>query len=218
MGASHIEIPRKGMMFVLSSPSGAGKTTISKALIEQNCDITMSISVTTRRKRPGEKDGKDYFFVDQSRFDQMIEQGDFLEHATVFNESYGTPRRFVEKKLSEGIDVLFDVDWQGTQLLKQQARGNLVCIFILPPSLSILEKRLQKRAQDSENVVKNRMEKAKSELSHWDEYDYVIVNQDIDLSIKQVGSILTAERLRRTRKFGLENFISNLYLEVASQD
>tara|TARA_E500000331_G_C17106817_1_gene647822 strand:- start:142 stop:780 length:639 start_codon:yes stop_codon:yes gene_type:complete len=212
MGASHIEIPRKGMMFVLSSPSGAGKTTISKALIEQNCDITMSISVTTRRKRPGEKDGKDYFFVDQSRFDQMIEQGDFLEYATVFNESYGTPRKLVEKKLSEGIDVLFDVDWQGTQLLKQQARGNLVCVFILPPSLSILEKRLQKRAQDSENVVKNRMEKAKSELSHWDEYDYVIVNQDIDLSIKQVGSILIAERLRRTRRFGLENFISNLYL------
>ncbi len=205
-----MDISRRGLMLVLSSPSGAGKSTISRALLEKHDDLSMSISATTRPMRPGEVDGKDYIFVDQTRFDEMIEADEFLEYATVFGQSYGTPRGPVEQALNGGHDVLFDVDWQGTQQLKQSAHEELVSIFILPPSLEELEKRLYARAQDSEEVVKSRMAKATSEMSHWAEYDYIIINNDIDQSVRQAESILAAGRLKRERRKGLTEFVRKL--------
>lgn len=197
-------------MLVFSSPSGAGKSTISKAILNVHENLAMSISATTRPIRPGEVNGKDYVFVDQLEFDQMVEKRELLEYATVFGNSYGTPRAPVEEALAHGHDVMFDVDWQGTQQLKQNAREDLVSIFILPPSIEELERRLYARAQDSAEVVKGRMAKATSEMSHWAEYDYVIINQNLDESVKQVEAILTAERLRRDRRIGLGEFVREL--------
>ncbi|HJO74488.1 MAG TPA: guanylate kinase [Rhodospirillales bacterium] len=203
-------ISRRGLMLVLSSPSGAGKSTISKALLERDTDIIMSVSMTTRPMRPGEVDGKDYIFADQDTFDAMVKASELLEHATVFENSYGTPKAPVEKALSEGCDVLFDVDWQGTQQLAENAPKDLVGIFILPPSIEELERRLHGRAQDSDEVVKKRMAKATSEMSHWAEYDYVIVNEDVGDSVARVEAILTAERLKRVRQPGLGDFVRGM--------
>ena len=207
---NHNEILRRGLMLVFSSPSGAGKSTISKAILGIHENLAMSISATTRPIRPGEVDGKDYIFIDQAKFDQMVERRELLEYATVFENSYGTPRAPVEEALSHGHDVMFDVDWQGTQQLKQNARQDLVSIFILPPTIVELERRLYARAQDTAEVVKGRMAKATSEMSHWAEYDYVIINHDLDESVKQVEAILAAERLRRDRRIGLGEFVREL--------
>lgn len=205
-----LEIPRRGLMLVLSSPSGAGKSTISRALLAKHDDLTMSVSATTRPMRPGEVEGRDYIFVDTAHFENMVEEREFLEHAKVFDNYYGTPRGPVEKSLQSGKDVLFDVDWQGTQQLRQNARDDLVSIFILPPSIAELERRLYSRAQDSEEVVKGRMSKATSEMSHWAEYDYIIVNQDIDESVVQAEAILKAERLKRERQVGMLDFVRDM--------
>jgi len=197
-------------MLVLSSPSGAGKSTISRALLAKHDDLTMSVSATTRPMRPGEVEGKDYIFVDTETFQDMIEKREFLEHAKVFDNYYGTPRGPVEDSLKAGNDVLFDVDWQGTQQLRQNARDDLVSIFILPPSIAELESRLYSRAQDSEEVVKARMSKATSEMSHWAEYDYIIVNEDIDESVAQAEAVLKAERLQRERQVGMLDFLRDM--------
>ncbi len=203
-------IARRGLMLVLSSPSGAGKSTISRELLKREPDLSMSVSMTTRPKRPGEVDGKDYFFVDRAAFAAKVEAGEFLEHATVFENSYGTPKAPVQRVLKAGGDVLFDVDWQGTQQLGQSAPQDLVSIFILPPSLAELERRLRDRAQDSDDVVQKRMAKAASEMSHWAEYDYVIVNDDVETSVRRVRAILAAERLKRERQVGLSGFVRGL--------
>lgn len=195
-------------MLVLSSPSGAGKTTISRALLKAEEDVVMSISVTTRQPRPGEADGRDYYFVSEKEFEQMVQRGDLLEHARVFDNYYGTPREHVEKELQAGHIILFDIDWQGTQQLKSNARDDLVSIFILPPSLEELERRLRDRGQDADDVVRKRMGRAADEMSHWPEYDYVIVNRDVEESIAQTKAILTAERLRRYRQKGLVAFVN----------
>ncbi len=205
-----MKISRRGLMLVLSSPSGAGKSTISRALLEKHDNLSLSVSATTRPMRPGEISGRDYYFVDQNRFNRMVDAYEFLEHATVFDKSYGTPRAPVENALKHGSDVLFDVDWQGTQQLKQNARDDLVSIFILPPSHDELENRLYARAQDSDEVVKNRMSKATSEMSHWAEYDYIIVNKHLEESVEQANSILSAERLKRDRQIGLTDFVRDL--------
>ncbi|MBK1836175.1 guanylate kinase [Azospirillum sp. YIM B02556] len=203
-------IHRRGLMLVLSSPSGAGKTTIARGLLERDAGITMSVSVTTRQMRPGEVEGLDYYFIDQQRFDRMAETGDLLEHARVFGNCYGTPRVAVEDALGAGRDVLFAIDWQGAQQLAQNARDDLVSVFVLPPSVSELERRLRGRGQDSEEVIANRMAKASNEISHWPEYDYVIVNSDVDESIAAVEAILHAERLRRRRQIGLPEFVRSI--------
>ena len=204
------DIKRRGLMLVLSSPSGAGKTTLSRRLLETDKGIVMSVSATTREKRPNEVDGKDYYFVTAEKFAAMVKAGEFFEHATVFGNSYGTPRAPVEAALADGRDVLFDIDWQGAQQLKEKARDDLVSVFILPPSHGELERRLHTRAQDSAEVVKGRMEKAAGEISHWPEYDYVIVNRDVDVAHAQVKAVLDAERVRRTRQIGLSEFVSTL--------
>lgn len=203
-------ITRRGLMFVLSSPSGAGKTTIARKLLESDPNLEMSVSLTTRRRRPGEVHGQDYFFVHEPEFNEAISQHKFLEWAKVFDHYYGTPRHAVEDSISLGKDVLFDIDWQGTQQLGQQARGDLVSVFILPPSWGELERRLRERAQDTHEVVQKRMAKAAEEMSHWAEYDYVIVNDDLDKALNKVRSILAAERLRRTRQTGLNTFVKNV--------
>ncbi len=203
-------ISRRGLMLVLSSPSGAGKTTISRRLLERDRDITMSVSVTTRPMRPGEVPGVDYHFIDLALFDRMVEAGDLLEYARVFGNCYGTPRGAVEDALASGRDVLFDIDWQGTQQLAQNARDDLVSVFVLPPSGEELERRLHTRAQDSAEVIANRMAKASDEISHWAEYDYVIVNHDVDDSVASVDAILRAERLRRRRQVGLPQFVKTV--------
>lgn len=200
-------IKRRGLMLVLSSPSGAGKSTIARAILDRDPALTMSVSATTRPPRPGEVDGKDYFFLDPVTFERMAADNQLLEHATVFDNRYGTPREPVEAALAGGRDVLFDVDWQGTQQLKQNARADLVSIFILPPSHAELERRLHTRAQDSDEVVRRRMAKAADEMSHWAEYDYVIVNRVVEESVAAVDSILAAERLRRDRQTGLHDFV-----------
>jgi guanylate kinase len=194
-------------MLVLSSPSGAGKSTIARALLAQDSELTMSVSVTTRPPRPGEQHGRDYLFVDTASFETMVASGGLLEHATVFGNSYGSPRKPVEDTLAAGRDVLFDVDWQGTQQLRQNARTDLVSIFILPPSRAELERRLRARAQDPEEVVRRRMAKAADEMSHWAEYDYIVVNREIGTAVEEVKAILAAERLRRERRIGLAEFV-----------
>lgn len=203
-------ISRRGLMLVLSSPSGAGKTTISRRLLDIDPNITMSVSVTTRPMRPGEKPGVDYYFIDLPEFDRMAESGDLLEHARVFGNCYGTPRSTVEQALGSGRDVLFDIDWQGTQQLAANARADLVSVFVLPPSGAELERRLHTRAQDSAEVIAQRMAKASDEISHWAEYDYVIVNNDVDESVTAVQAILRAERLRRSRQVGLPGFVQSI--------
>ncbi|MBT3916275.1 MAG: guanylate kinase [Rhodospirillaceae bacterium] len=199
-------------MLVLSSPSGAGKTTISRALLERDDNLTMSVSATTRPMRPGEVDGKDYYFVDEAKFNQMIADGELLEHANVFGNFYGTPRKPVEDALGDGKDILFDIDWQGTQQLaaNDSTRDDLVSVFILPPNTAELENRLRTRAQDPEEVVQKRMSKAADEMSHYREYGYVIVNDKIDASVEQVQTILTAERTRIGRQMGLHEFVQEL--------
>ncbi|WP_422364687.1 guanylate kinase [Pyruvatibacter mobilis] len=197
-------------MFVMSSPSGAGKTTLSRGLLDSDDQIVMSVSATTRNPRPGEVDGKDYYFVSVEDFGLMVNRGEFLEHAKVFDNYYGTPRGPVEEALSNGKDVLFDIDWQGTQQLKENAREDVVSIFILPPSTQELERRLHTRAQDSADIVAKRMAKAADEMSHWAEYDYIIVNQDLDKSRTQIRAILDAERLKRPRQTGLGGFVKGL--------
>lgn len=205
-----MEIQRRGMMFVLSSPSGAGKTSLSRRLLERDSNIRLSVSVTTRPKRPGEAEGIDYYFVDNTDFNLRLNRGEFLEHAKVFNYYYGTPQQPVEDSLQAGRDVLFDIDWQGTQQLREKARDDLVSVFILPPSTSELERRLTTRAQDSADVVAFRMAKAADEMSHWSEYDYIIVNHDLERSVDAVEGILRAERLRRHRQLGLSDFVKRL--------
>jgi guanylate kinase len=197
-------------MLVLSSPSGAGKTSISRALLAREKALSMSVSVTTRAKRPGEVAGRDYHFIDPESFGLMVNRGELLEHAKVFGNYYGTPREAVEDSLAAGRDVLFDIDWQGTQQLRHAARSDLVAIFILPPSTRELEKRLRSRAQDSAKVVAERMAKASDEMSHWPEYDYVLVNDDLEASVASVVAILAAERLRRERQIGLDDFVKGL--------
>jgi guanylate kinase len=204
------EVKRRGLMLVLSSPSGAGKTTISRKLLERDDNLSMSISVTTRPRRPGEVDGNDYHFIDAAEFDRLVGAGALLEHAKVFGNYYGTPRAAVESALAAGRDVLFDIDWQGTQQLAEKAREDLVSVFILPPSTRELERRLQARAQDSAAEVSRRMAKAADEMSHWAEYDYIIVNHDIESSTRRVQAILQAERLRRERQVGLSEFVKTL--------
>ena len=203
-------INRRGLMLVLSSPSGAGKTTISRELLRREPGLVMSISATTRRPRPGEVDGRDYFFKSVAEFEAMAAKGEFLEHARVFDNFYGTPRAAVEAALKSGHDVLFDVDWQGTQKLKESARADLASVFILPPSLAELEIRLRARAQDPPEVVQSRMARAAAEMSHWAEYDYIVVNVDVESSIARVSAILAAERLRRDRQSGLAAFVAKL--------
>ena len=195
---------------VLSSPSGAGKTTISRRLLERDGNLRISVSVTTRPRRPGEIDGRDYHFIDIAEFERMVGAGALLEHALVFGNRYGTPRLAVERLLAEGRDVLFDIDWQGTQQLREKAREDLVSVFVLPPSLAELERRLRTRAADSEEEVQRRMAKAADEMSHWAEYDYIIVNRDLDASVARVEAILTAERLKRERQIGLSQFVREL--------
>lgn len=204
------EIHRRGLMLVLSSPSGAGKTTISRRMLALDDNLSMSVSVTTRAKRPGEVHGQDYFFIDPTEFNLMVNRRDLLEHAKVFGNYYGTPKAAVEKALQAGKDVLFDIDWQGTQQLKESARDDLVTIFVLPPGARELERRLTTRAQDSAEEIAKRMSKANDEMSHWSEYEYVIVNRDMDRSVEQVRAILTAERLKRRRQVGLAEFVRGL--------
>jgi len=205
-----VRIDRRGLMFVLSSPSGAGKTTISRALLEREPELVMSVSETTRPRRPGEVDGQDYFFVDPQNFNEMINRRELLEHAKVFGNYYGTPSRPVEQALAAGKDVLFDIDWQGTQQIAQNARDDLVSIFILPPSVAELERRLNRRASDPAEVVAARMAKASEEISHWAEYDYIVLNDDLDTSLAGISAILAAERLKRTRQTGLVDFVKRL--------
>jgi guanylate kinase len=200
-------VTRRGLMLVLSSPSGAGKSTIAKALLAEDGELSMSVSVTTRPPRPGEQNGSDYLFIDAATFAAMVADGALLEHATVFGNSYGSPRGPVEETLAAGRDVLFDVDWQGTQQLRQNARNDLVSVFILPPSRAELERRLRARAQDPEEVLRARMARAADEMSHWAEYDYIVVNREIVTAVAQVRAILAAERLRRERQVGLAEFV-----------
>ena len=203
-------LKNRGLMLVLSSPSGAGKSTISRALLAREQQLSLSVSATTRQKRPGEVEGVDYYFVTQCRFREMVERDDMLEHATVFENLYGTPRQPVEDSLNSGEDVLFDIDWQGTQQVAAKAPNDIVRVFILPPSLAELERRLFARAQDSAAVVRKRMAKAADEMSHWPEYDYIIINHDIEQSVADVRAILRAERLKRDRRQGVSDFVNGL--------
>lgn len=197
-------------MYVLSSPSGAGKTSIATKLIDQDKNIDMSISMTTRKARPGEIDGKDYIFVNEDQFNKAIENNELLEWAEVFGNFYGTPRKAVEKKLENGQDVLFDIDWQGTQQLHEKVGKDLVRLFILPPSVKVLEDRLKRRGQDEDHIVAARMKEAANQISHWAEYDYVIINENLDESLGEVQNILNAERLKRERRVGLSAFVRNM--------
>jgi guanylate kinase len=209
-----IDIPRRGLLLVMSSPSGAGKSTLSRRLLAADRNVTMSVSVTTRPPRPGEVNGKDYHFITKDDFARQRDAGQLLEHAEVFGNFYGTPRAPVEEALAKGRDVLFDIDWQGTQQLAQAMEGDLVRIFILPPSAEELRERLIRRAQDSASVVAKRMAEASREISHWPEYDYVIVNEDLDTASQQIAAILTAERLRRRRRIGLTKFVRDLTVKL----
>ena len=210
MAPDRNKVARRGLMLVLSSPSGAGKTTLSRLLLERYASIELSISATTREPRPGEIDGRDYNFIDSVRFDAMVARGDMLEWAEVFGNRYGTPRAPVERALSAGRDMLFDIDWQGTQQLREKGRADLVSVFVLPPSIPDLEARLRTRAQDSDDVIRARMSKAADEMSHWAEYDYVVVNREVRRAFEEVCAILAAERLKRERQVGLSAFVRSL--------
>ena len=207
-------VARRGLMLVLSSPSGAGKTTLSRMLLKADGHIDLSVSVTTRPQRPGEVDGRDYHFIDMVRFESMVKSGKLLEWAEVFGHRYGTPRIPVEKALRAGRDVLFDIDWQGTQQLREKARDDLVSVFILPPSVTELQRRLERRAQDSRAIIAGRMAKAAGEMSHWPEYDYVIVNSDKKDAFAEVRAILAAERLKRERQIGLSALVRDLQAKL----
>ena len=202
--------PRRGLLIVLSSPSGAGKTTIARMLLAADAEISMSISATTRPKRPGEEHGRDYYFVDDAEFDRMIDAGEFVEWATVFGSRYGTPKAPVKQALKEGRDILFDIDWQGTQQLEYAFRTDLVLIFILPPSMKELERRLHERGTDSEEIIAGRMRRAAGEIGHWAEYNYVLINDDMEKCLADVKAIIAAERLRRERQPYLLNFVREL--------
>lgn len=203
-------IHRRGLMLVLSSPSGAGKSTISRELLTRDNNLSMSVSLTTRPMRPGEQEGVHYYFVDHAEFEARVQRKELLEHANVFGNRYGTPRGPVEEAMRAGRDVLFDIDWQGTQQLSDSAGTDLVRVFILPPSAAELERRLTNRAQDSAEVIAHRMSKANDEMSHWSEYDYVVVNHDVTESVASVEAILKAERLKRRRLVGLSDFVRSL--------
>ena len=205
-----MSIARRGLMLVLSSPSGAGKTTLSRRLLAADRNVELSVSVTTRPRRLSEVHGTDYHFIDQRKFDAMARDGELIESASVFGFSYGTPREPVERALAAGRDVLFDIDWQGSRQLIQKCRGEVATIFILPPSLDELERRLRRRAEDSEDIIAKRMEKAADELAHWSEYDYVIVNHDLDRAFADVRTVLAAERLKRERQIRLADFMGEL--------
>ncbi|MCC3859964.1 guanylate kinase [Pseudemcibacter aquimaris] len=203
-------IKKRGLLLVLSSPSGAGKSTLSRLLLEKDDNISMSVSMTTRAPRPGEVHGVHYNFATQAEFDALVAEDGFLEHATVFENSYGTPAAPVEAALKDGKDVLFDIDWQGTQQLNQRVGADLVRVFILPPSKAELLNRLKTRAQDSDEVVAKRMAEANAEISHWAEYDYVIINDDLEKAESQLFTILNAERMKRARQSGLTDFVNDL--------
>ena len=209
-----VAIARRGLMLVLSSPSGAGKTTLSRRLLTEDGGVTLSVSVTTRKMRPGEVDGRDYHFIDRQRFDDLVAKDELLEWAEVFDNYYGTPRKPVMDALAAGRDVLFDVDWQGTQQLRDKTPKDVVSIFVLPPSIPELEKRLRTRAQDDYETIHRRMAKAGDEMSHWAEYDYVIINRDLDRAFAEVKAILAAERLKRERQPGLSDFVRGLQAKL----
>ncbi len=214
MSAPRETIDRRGLMLVLSSPSGAGKTTIARRVLTEDAGIAPSISHTTRARRPGEVDGKDYHFVDKKTFTQMRDEKAFLEWALVFDNFYGTTRAPVDEALAQGRDVLFDVDWQGAESLRKEAATDVVSVFVLPPTAMALEERLKRRAQDSDDVVVRRMAGASNEIQHWTEYDYVLVNFDLDQSVAAVHAVLAAERLKRTRLTGLDGFVQGLLTEL----
>jgi guanylate kinase len=207
-------IARRGLMLVLSSPSGAGKTTLSRMLLTVERNIELSISVTTRPRRPGEVSGRHYHFIDRKRFEQLRRNDELLEYAEVFGHFYGTPRKPVERALKHGRDMLFDIDWQGTQQLRERARDDLVSVFLLPPSVGELTRRLHTRAQDDKTVIRTRMAKAGGEMSHWPEYDYVVINRDLDRAFNDVRAILAAERLKRERQTGLAAFVRGLQADL----
>jgi guanylate kinase len=207
-------VARRGLMLVLSSPSGAGKTTLSRKLLAEDGEVALSVSVTTRKMRPGEVDGRDYHFIDRRRFDQLVEKDELLEWAEVFDNYYGTPVKPVMDALAGGRDVLFDIDWQGTQQLREKARNDLVAVFVLPPSIPELERRLKSRAQDNYETIHRRMAKAADEMSHWAEYDYVVINRDLDTTFGDVKAILSAERLKRERQPGLSDFVRGLQAKL----
>ena len=205
---------RRGLMLIVSSPSGAGKTTLTRRLLSEDDDVVLSVSATTREPRPGEKNGRDYFFVSHDRFQEMIDGDELLEHAIVFDNRYGTPRGPVTEALQDGKDVIFDIDWQGTQQLMSSSRAiDLVRIFILPPTIAALEKRLHQRGQDSSETISKRMTKAESEISHWAEYDYVLVNDDLDKTYSDIKAIIQSERFRRERRPGMSVFVRTLMEE-----
>ena len=208
------EVARRGLMLVLSSPSGAGKTTLSRMLLDRYSTIELSISVTTRKPRPGEVEGRDYRFIDEKSFDAMVARGDLMEWAEVFGSRYGTPRTPVERALAMGRDVLFDIDWQGTQQLREKGRDDLVSVFVLPPSIPDLEARLRTRAQDADVVIRARMAQAANEMSHWAEYDYVVINRDVWRAFEDICAILAAERLKRERQTGLSAFVRALQADL----
>lgn len=203
-------IGRRGVMLVLSSPSGAGKTTLSRLLLAEDKNIVLSISVTTRPRRLSEVDGADYHFIDRDRYDAMVRNDELLEHAEVFGNCYGTPRKPVEAALAAGRDVLFDIDWQGAEQLIAKVRGDLATVFVLPPSVEELERRLHRRAEDSDEIIRARMAKASEEISHYKDYDYIVINHDLDQAFANVRAILAAERLKRARQVGLEEFVKGL--------
>jgi len=207
-------VARRGLMLVLSSPSGAGKTTLSRKLLEMDSSVELSVSVTTRPRRSGEVEGQDYRFIDRARFDAMVKNGELLEWAEVFDHCYGTPRAPVQAALAAGRDVLFDIDWQGTQQLREKVPTDLVSVFVLPPSVAELERRLKTRAEDSDDVIRRRMAKASAEMSHWAEYDYVVINHDLDRAFGEVCAVLAAERLKRERQTGLSGFVRAMQAEL----
>lgn len=206
--SSPINVKRRGLMLILSSPSGAGKTTIARRLLDLEPELSLSVSVTTRPKRPSEVDGVHYHFIDRQHYDEMVEQGELLEHAEVYGHGYGTPAAAVEGALERGKDVLFDIDWQGAQQLRQQVSQDIVTMFILPPSTEELARRLRKRAEDTDDVVARRLAQIAADVTHWAEYDYVMINHDLEESIAAARSVLTAERLKRRRQIGLADFVS----------